>query len=110
MNEQQPRWLFVFNSISTTNLRIYVTLLVFIMTGVANLFKATPIDNNWLIFIAAMSGVDALHFGAKRFTDARRTSGEGGQTYSSEEVPPPEDSVASTDIHELSQSDANKPG
>jgi len=105
--ERQPRWLFVFNSISTTNLRIYVTLLVFIMTAIANLFTATPTDNNWLIFIAAMSGVDAAYFASKRFTDARRTNGQSGQVYVAEGS---EESTMSTDVQELSNSSTNQPG
>ena len=104
--EKQPRWLFVFNSISTTNLRIYITLLIFLATGFANLFKATPIDNNWLAFIAAMSGVDMLHFGTKRYTDARRTNGQV-TTYGVEEST---ESIQSTDVQELSSTSATQPG
>ena len=53
----------------STNVRIFVTLLVFVGTAIGYWYTGNPPDREWLVFIAVMAGVDALQFGAKRATE-----------------------------------------
>lgn len=52
----------------TTNARIGMTLFIFLGTAVKYWITDKAPDTQWLIFIAAMAGVDALQYGAKRAT------------------------------------------
>lgn len=84
----------------STNLRMVVTLILVIATGVVYLVLAikaeiwglhtttltqaaasahswTP-DGTWLTFLAGMSGIDALQFGAKRMTDSSYVTAKAG--------------------------------
>ena len=63
----------LFNAISTTNVRIFVTMLAMLCTTVSYVFiHATTggwVPNyNWLIFLASMAGLDALQYFGKRMT------------------------------------------
>ena len=98
MFENQPRWVHTFNSISSTNMRIFVTLLIAFGTAVDYWFGNVAPDNNWLMFLVALAGVDALHFASKRFSDQRR---HPPQTVATPAVS--NDVTATTDIMELSQ-------
>lgn len=51
-----------------TNVRIVVTLAVFVATGIYSGFGQRPIDGEWLVFLGAMAGVDFAQFAAKRLT------------------------------------------
>ena len=73
------------NSVSTTALRIIVTMMVFLLTTISYLFAGKSIDISWLTFLATMSGVDAVQFVQKR------------KTHIPDETPP------DTDIQELSK-------
>jgi hypothetical protein len=53
----------------STNARIFMTLIVFGGTAIKYWYTNKAPDNNWLIFISVMAGVDALQFGAKRATE-----------------------------------------
>ena len=109
------RWIEAFNRISFTNVRILVTTLLASGTGVAywiaysrSFGGATPvdvaIDNNWLIFLAALGGIDVAQYVSKstRTTKiATNITADGGSA-------PPADTElteeqASTDIAELIQ-------
>lgn len=57
----------------STNLRIAVTLFLVLLTGGNYLARGVPGNNegawdSWLIFMAAMSGIDVLQFASKRLT------------------------------------------
>lgn len=58
------RWL---ETIPTTNLRICVTILLAMATGVRVLFDWVP-PNEWLLFLTGWAGLDVLQFGTKRAT------------------------------------------
>jgi hypothetical protein len=59
------KWLAEFPA---TNVRILVTLIVFVATGWKSGFGTTHIEGDWLIFLGVMAGVDfAQHLG-KRLT------------------------------------------
>lgn len=101
----QPRWLYIFNSISTTNLRVYVTLLVFIATAIFYFTTRVEPSETWCFLLAGMSGMDTIHFFSKRKTFG---NGNGGEKYAVEEKKEniesgrsEEESTASTDIQEL---------
>lgn len=96
MNEEQPRWLFLFNSVSITNLRAYVTLLLVIGTAVRYWITNIPPVESWLVFLASMSGIDAAQFFSKRKTFQASTNGVPVVDESQE-------STASTDLQELPQ-------
>ena len=70
------RWL---ADLPTTNLRIVVTLLVFIGTAIAYGVSGKPPSEGWMMFLLAMAGVDALSkIGVRATTkpDAIRAEGE----------------------------------
>ena len=60
------KWIARFNTISSTNLRICVTLLVVFGTALHYWITAYVPDSEWLIFLGAMAGIDVAHFTAKR--------------------------------------------
>lgn len=102
-----PNWLVIFNSISTTNLRIYFTLLV--VGGTAIHYWGTNIApaSGWLYFLAGLSGIDMAHFASKRFSASEYQIAKNTTTASAsaDEAPAEDqDSEASTDIQELSTS------
>ena len=115
---QFPRWLLVFNSISTTTVRICLTSVLAIGSGMHYWITSTPPSEVWLIFIAGLAGIDVAQFTAKRVTHR-----EGGAS----ETPSPttisarssskyapvldeQDSTASTDIQSLSKKNINTKG
>lgn len=93
MKSYPPYWLQIFNGISTTNLRIYLTLFLAMGTAISYWVTGNAPDNNWLYFICGIAGVDVLQFASKRFSDSRRFP----QQMTNENV------TISTDIKELSQ-------
>ena len=64
----QPRWLYIFNSVSTTNLRIVFTLFLALGTAVRHWITGEAVDSNWLIFLGALASVDAAQYASKRAT------------------------------------------
>lgn len=89
----QPRWLWIFNSISTTNLRIFFTLFLAGGTAIKYWFTGeVPVDA-WLYFIGALAGIDTAQFASKRATYKANGTAQ---------VQEP-DVTLSTDIKELSQ-------
>jgi hypothetical protein len=62
------RWLDVINNVSTTNVRIFVTLFCMIITTVAYTFGFNDPSWEWLAFLATMSGIDAAQYTSKRMT------------------------------------------
>ena len=52
----------------STNARIVTSLLLTVATGVRVLASWTSPPWEWLIFLAAMMGLDVAQFGLKRFT------------------------------------------
>lgn len=54
------------NTVSTTSLRICITLAVVLGTAVSYLVFGRSIDTSWLGFLVVMSGLDAAQFTAKR--------------------------------------------
>ena len=91
---RQPSWLFVFNSISTTNVRVLFTMVLATGTGIRHWFTGEAVDSNWLTFIIALATIDTAHFAAKRMTH----KGNGtSSTYGEQDV------ELTTDIRELSQ-------
>ena len=84
--------------ISTTNLRIFVTLGLIIYTGITYMNSATWVpSNSWLTFLFALCGADVTQYGIKRLTfkngGASDTNGNGST----------DGSTASTDVQEISQ-------
>jgi len=85
---RRERWRKHVAELPTTNLRIYTTLLLTVMTGIVYLglavarlamiaggadLKIYPIWEpswEWLVFIAAVSGIDVAQFATKRATNA----------------------------------------
>lgn len=51
-----------------TNVRILLTMLVFLMTGVMSRFGTSPVESDWLIFLGVMAGVDVAQHLGKRLT------------------------------------------
>lgn len=96
--DKQPRWLYILNSFSTTNLRVYVTLFMVIATGF-NLFFTGKVDANWLIFLGAMAGIDTAQFTAKRFSHRPDGTTETQilGTGKVDDLPPPSSDAENTD-------------
>ena len=91
-----PYWLKVFNGISTTNLRIYFTIVLAMGTAIFYWITKIAPDGQWLMFIGAIAGIDVAQFASKRYSyDAGAPSKPGDAAY--EEV------TATTDIQELSK-------
>lgn len=88
--------------ISTTNLRIFVTLGVVIWTAGTYFNSPTWIPSqSWLAFLLVMCGLDITQYGIKRFSFK-----PGSSTDNSTTVPTDDDdggSTASTDVQEISQ-------
>jgi hypothetical protein len=51
-----------------TNVRILITMLIFIATGVASEFGQKAVETEWLITLAVMAGVDLAQHINKRWT------------------------------------------
>lgn len=51
-----------------TNIRIIITLLIVIATAAVHLTSGRDTDGNWLMFLAAMAGIDAIQHIGKRAT------------------------------------------
>lgn len=68
MPHAHARWLEFFNEISTTNLRIVVTLLCLVITTVAYVFGFYEMSWEWLAFLATMSGIDVAQYTSQRVT------------------------------------------
>lgn len=83
------------NNVSTTNLRIYVTLLIIIGTAIDYWVFGDKPANEWLMFLAALSGIDTAQFHSKRKTHNKFAN--DGAT----EVVAVPDVVATTDVQEL---------
>jgi hypothetical protein len=97
-----PKWLLYINSVSTTNLRIYVSCLVVIGTAVRYWATGVPPVEAWLWFLGGYAGVDVAHYTAKRMTFDKTVGTTGGATISNKN-PEEEDGTATTDVQELSQ-------
>lgn len=89
----QPSWLSTFNSVSTTNLKIYFTLFVILGTAVRYWITGTPPDNMWLYFLGTLAGIDTAQFYSKRATYKPELANGKKE----------EDVTKTTDIQELSQ-------
>jgi len=81
--------------ISTTNIRIFVTLGIIVYTAITYMNSATWVpSNSWLTFLFALCGADVTQYGIKRLTFKGNGNGasddNGGST-------------ASTDVQEISQ-------
>lgn len=81
--------------ISTTNIRIFITLGIIVYTAITYMSSATWIpSNSWLTFLFALCGADVTQYGIKRLTfksdGSGSTSNDGGST-------------TSTDVQEISQ-------
>lgn len=104
-----PKWLLVFNSVSSTNLRMYLTCLLAMGTGIH--YWATNIvpADSWLFFMGSLSGIDVAQFTAKRITHREGASDPSTKSTISKDASTnveDEDSTASTDISELSKNNA----
>lgn len=56
--------------VPTTNLRVVVSLVLAVATGVRVLVTWTAPPWEWLAFLGAMMSLDVAQFGAKRLTDS----------------------------------------
>jgi len=56
----------IFNSVSTTSVRIFVTLAVVIWTAGDYIVTDDAPDINWLVFLAALAGVDMVQAAVKK--------------------------------------------
>lgn len=56
------------DGLPTTNLRILTSLILAMATGVRVLVSWTAPPVEWLVFLAAMMGLDVVQFAAKRLT------------------------------------------
>jgi hypothetical protein len=63
------KWL---SELPSTNARIAVSLLLALATGVRVLASWEAPPTEWLVFLAAMMGLDVAQFAAKRATYRRR--------------------------------------
>lgn len=93
-------------TMSTTNLRIYCTLLCVLWTAANYTVRTDPLwipSDSWLGFLAVMSGLDMGQFYAKRKTSFPPPNDVDilSRTPAQPEV---EDCKQSTDVHELSNS------
>jgi hypothetical protein len=89
-----PYWLQVFNGISTTNLRIFITIVLAVGTGFDYWIWNDAPDPQWLIFLGALAGIDVAQFASKRATDSRRHAPNNVE---------PKEVTQSTDVQEISQ-------
>jgi hypothetical protein len=102
-----PKWLLVFNSISSTNLRMYLTCVLALGTGVHYWFTNNIPASEWLFFIGSLSGIDVAQFATKRIThrETTDTNSNGSATInkhaSVEDTS--QDSELSSDVRELSK-------
>lgn len=55
----------VFNSVSTTSVRIYFTLLIIAWTAYDYVIQNDIPDSQWLIFLATLAGVDMIQAAVK---------------------------------------------
>ena len=99
-----PRWVLIFNSISTTNLKIYLTCVLAMGTGITYWVTAREPAEGWLLFLAGFAGIDVAQYATKRITHRELVSGpsttiDKNASQESDE----NDSGASTDVKELSK-------
>ena len=99
MNLTFPKWLLIFNSISTVNLRVYITCCIVLGTAITYWVTNNPPTGEWMFFMTAFSGIDVAQYATKRITFSK--NGVGGATIS--QSTDTNDSEASTDVQELSQ-------
>lgn len=85
------------NEINSTNLRVTITLLIFVLTAISYLYFNKTLDWEWLAFLGTMSGLDMTQYIQKRKTHIPVT--DDPSTMPSED----DSSNASTDVQELSQ-------
>ena len=97
-----PRWLVIFNNVSTTNSRIYVTLMCVVGTAMTYWFKSVIPDANWLLFMAGLAGIDVAHYTSKRFSASEFVAAKNPASAVTEN-PSDTASTASTDVRELSE-------
>ena len=92
-----PYWLKLFNGISTTNLRIYFTIILALGTAIDYWASGVAPTGTWLAFIGAIAGIDVAQFASKRATHMAEMPAKPG------DVEKEEEGLVSTDIQELSQ-------
>jgi len=61
----------VFNLVSTTSVRIYFTMLIVAWTAWDYIYKNDIPDNDWLIFLATLAGVDMVQAAVKGVVNAK---------------------------------------
>ena len=101
-----PKWVLIFNSISTTNLKIYLTCVLAMGTGIFYWWTKVEPAEGWLLFLAGFAGIDVAQYATKRITHKETGVDSGPSTtikrHAAFETDDGE-SEASTDVKELSK-------
>ena len=92
-----------FNRISMTNFRILVTLFCMVVIVFDYVMFHHPVDINLLLFLAAMGGLDVAQYLSKRVSQVRMVEATGTGLYETVPEDPDDDSLASTDIQEITE-------